>query len=342
MIQTVCPTCTLPYWDWSVNHARWQFDRLWSRVGGAKGEAIPNAPFSTWEINVPRTHVPVRWCRVGETTDIFGEPHLAFESSAYLNELISGDNDAVNGFADFSEVLEIAHGAVHVGVGGDMWDGNFSPGDPLFFLHHTFIDYVWSQWQAAGNGNEFDGEHRIPPRTASGQLFGPVSIDDVMAPVQWGRTVREVLENEPSSCVTYAGPGGSVSRVLKNTAERQVKKEEAKMRRDPAEISKAKAVAKEVVKREAAVKKAYDPVAYKGLCKDVIETKNSFYKSGQHIGYERSCLDTIYKKKQKLDSAANSILIEDVENPEVIVERPDAEVQTEGQQKLKVIAEEEM
>jgi hypothetical protein len=29
--------------------------------------------------------------------------------------------------------------------------GGFSPIDPLYFLHHTFIDKMWYDWQQAGN-----------------------------------------------------------------------------------------------------------------------------------------------------------------------------------------------
>lgn len=38
------------------------------------------------------------------------------------------------------------HNAVHLWVGGQMQTGS-SPNDPAFFLHHTNIDRLWSQWQ---------------------------------------------------------------------------------------------------------------------------------------------------------------------------------------------------
>ena len=52
----------------------------------------------------------------------------------------------------FQTLLE---GAVHAGtlnaVGGDM-AGSASPTDPLFWLHHAFIDKTWADWQASVNG----------------------------------------------------------------------------------------------------------------------------------------------------------------------------------------------
>ncbi|MCJ1423561.1 hypothetical protein MMC29_001445 [Sticta canariensis] len=39
------------------------------------------------------------------------------------------------------------HGAGHRSVGMDMIDFFSSPGDPIFFLHHTQIDRLWTLWQ---------------------------------------------------------------------------------------------------------------------------------------------------------------------------------------------------
>ncbi|ETS75571.1 hypothetical protein PFICI_12515 [Pestalotiopsis fici W106-1] len=41
------------------------------------------------------------------------------------------------------------HGGGHGGVGGVMLNVANSPGDPLFFLHHSFIDLLWWRWQSA-------------------------------------------------------------------------------------------------------------------------------------------------------------------------------------------------
>ncbi|PVD21335.1 hypothetical protein C0Q70_19508 [Pomacea canaliculata] len=39
--------------------------------------------------------------------------------------------------------LELHHGGVHVYIGGDMSILNTAANDPLFFMHHAFIDYLW-------------------------------------------------------------------------------------------------------------------------------------------------------------------------------------------------------
>jgi tyrosinase len=52
---------------------------------------------------------------------------------------------AVNDFTKFQLMLERLHDLVHNAVGGNM-NGNSSPSDPLFFLHHANIDRLWDQW----------------------------------------------------------------------------------------------------------------------------------------------------------------------------------------------------
>lgn len=84
-------------------------------------------------------------------------------------------------FAGFQTLLEGAvHGGTHVAVGGDM-AGAASPTDPLFWLHHAFIDKTWADWQASPNGND-------PPKP--NQLLKPVDMD---TGVPFGATLTSVL-----------------------------------------------------------------------------------------------------------------------------------------------------
>lgn len=50
--------------------------------------------------------------------------------------------------------LEYAQGGVQVFVGGDMLDIATAANDPVFYLHHAFVDFLWEQWRQqrqAGN-----------------------------------------------------------------------------------------------------------------------------------------------------------------------------------------------
>ncbi|KAH3823083.1 hypothetical protein DPMN_124881 [Dreissena polymorpha] len=43
--------------------------------------------------------------------------------------------------------LEVLHDGIHDWVGGDMGNGAQASYDPVFFMHHTFIDYIWEQFR---------------------------------------------------------------------------------------------------------------------------------------------------------------------------------------------------
>lgn len=43
--------------------------------------------------------------------------------------------------------LEYSHDYVHYFVNGDMEDRSTSSNDPIFFTHHSFIDFIWEMWR---------------------------------------------------------------------------------------------------------------------------------------------------------------------------------------------------
>lgn len=52
-----------------------------------------------------------------------------------------------------------------------MFNGVSSPGDPLFYLHHTWLDKMWADWQARDlpkrltemGGNNLQDEPNLNP-----------------------------------------------------------------------------------------------------------------------------------------------------------------------------------
>lgn len=71
-------------------------------------------------------------------------------------------------FTGFQTLLEGAiHAGTHNAVGGDI-AGAASPTDPLFWLHHAFIDKTWADWQASPSGKN-------PPKPS--QTLKPVNMD---------------------------------------------------------------------------------------------------------------------------------------------------------------------
>jgi len=77
-------------------------------------------------------------------------------------------------FIGFQTLLEGAiHANTHNAVGGDM-AGSASPTDPLFWLHHAFIDKTWADWQASPNGKNPPNPNETlkPANMQTGVPFG--------------------------------------------------------------------------------------------------------------------------------------------------------------------------
>jgi hypothetical protein len=118
-LMTINPLVTIPYWDWMTD----------------------------------RSALPAPLTDLGDIADwgitrggSFSGNSLA--TAAQLNALLAGMN-----FDAFPSTLEAApfHNRLHVLVGGTMVS-SASPADPLFWLHHAFIDKIWADWQVLHPG----------------------------------------------------------------------------------------------------------------------------------------------------------------------------------------------
>ncbi len=113
-LMAINPLVTIPYWDWVTDR-----NAIPAALSGA-------ADLADWGVS-----------RGGA----FNGNSLA--SVAQLNTLLAGSD-----FDVFQSTLEAApfHNRLHGLVGGTMVT-SASPADPLFWLHHAFIDKIWADWQ---------------------------------------------------------------------------------------------------------------------------------------------------------------------------------------------------
>ncbi|ROT42391.1 Di-copper centre-containing protein [Sodiomyces alkalinus F11] len=114
------------------------------------------------------------------------------------------------------------HGGGHAGIGGQMANPISSPGDPLFYLHHTWLDKIWWDWQKMDlparlfemSGQNLQGGNTTGDAPCGGEVIFPPRPDDVPEPVVEGdpgcattldhvlhmfgvvedRTIREVMD----------------------------------------------------------------------------------------------------------------------------------------------------
>lgn len=135
-LRKIDPTIIIPYWDWTVDRQ------------------IPARLSNAAEWGVTRAFGP---------NDML-TPELLY----HVNQAMSATN-----FQDFHERIWEPHGIVHTDVGGNgqFADINNSPLDVLFWLHHAFIDKLWSDWQQKNPGLNLSAPEPHHPNHAPLPIF---------------------------------------------------------------------------------------------------------------------------------------------------------------------------
>ncbi|RGP63201.1 amino acid transporter [Fusarium sporotrichioides] len=75
---------------------------------------------------------------------IFDDKQFSLGAQSAVDECMAKET-----FIDFWHCIERGpHSAGHGGVAGTMISVAVSPGDPIFWLHHTYLDKLFSDWQS--------------------------------------------------------------------------------------------------------------------------------------------------------------------------------------------------
>jgi tyrosinase len=216
-LRAIDASVTIPYWNWTEDTADPAASPVWSEdfMGGDGVEAdewrVSSGPFShangKWPVpdysgeglpgpGLKRSFGQQRVDTLPTSSDLdlaLGETF--YDTPPYSpGPFTTGFRNRLEGFVTRRGDSRVTttgsqlHNRVHVWVGGNMLLMT-SPDDPVFFLHHCFIDKVWADWQELQKTNNPDGvPHYAPPRD------GPPghNLDDDLRP--GAHTVREVLD----------------------------------------------------------------------------------------------------------------------------------------------------
>jgi tyrosinase-like protein len=81
---------------------------------------------------------------------------------------------AISTFTKYVEQINLPHGQVHNWCNGTMSNPMISPADPLFWMHHAFLDKLWSERQVTNPGQS-------PNVSGTDRILDPwfETIDDV-------------------------------------------------------------------------------------------------------------------------------------------------------------------
>ena len=124
----------LPYWDWTKD---WDtIPDLWEEIKSPIKDSDVLAPF--WETTLCQGKDKNYSQRIIET-----ERNKGLHFAGSIEDSLSQTDFA----GDFTNMLYQPHGAVHIELDCTMAPIRTTAFDPIFFLHHSFVDKVFADWQ---------------------------------------------------------------------------------------------------------------------------------------------------------------------------------------------------
>lgn len=184
-MQKINTFCILPYWDPTmdqglpnpVDSILWEPDFL----GNGDGTVI-SGPFAGWFLQpIDKRHTkPANGTTEGaaryESEPDPPLPHIRSKNRSHIDALSFSSDDSLlpltrnlsgagrlmtpddadyitsrTEFKQFSACLDLrleqTSRYVHEWVGGSMYDVHYSANDPVFFMFHCYIDYLWEEWR---------------------------------------------------------------------------------------------------------------------------------------------------------------------------------------------------
>ncbi|MFE0426200.1 tyrosinase family protein [Streptomyces sp. NPDC058953] len=201
-LQKIDPSVSIPYWDWTADNtptsSLWAPDFL-GGTGRALDQQVMDGPFAysggKWNITVGvDTGVFLKrdlgsWVpTLPPRSDVDAALALTTYDSAPFASGSAGFRSRLEG----SDGYRAMHNRVHTWVWGHM-EGATSPNDPVFWLHHSFVDKLWADW------------HALHPTSAeylpNGNTPDVIDLNDNMPP--WTNTTPQSLLDH-TQWYTYA------------------------------------------------------------------------------------------------------------------------------------------
>ena len=166
-LQTVDPSVTLPYFDSNLDHhlgddlatqtVTWTADF----AGNGNGR-VRTGPFADWSLPFPVNNRRFLYRNLTFAPEARTAPALMSDQA--LNTILNA-RQLRDICWNVDPSFETFHGATHNWVGGVMVNLPASPSDPMFFLHHSFIDCLFTWMRDNQRSRGFDVDFDYPNDT---------------------------------------------------------------------------------------------------------------------------------------------------------------------------------
>ncbi len=144
-LREIDPSVSLPYFDSNLDNNLEHQARnslIWTSefLGNGYGD-VTTGPFAGWTISTEVDGSTNLHRNLGEVREGRAPPRLMSDNSL---RVVNADSlESISWFVDPS--FETNHGSVHNFISGVMANLAVSPSDPVFFLHHAYIDCLWEE-----------------------------------------------------------------------------------------------------------------------------------------------------------------------------------------------------
>ncbi|RCN39897.1 shTK domain protein [Ancylostoma caninum] len=165
-IRQIDPSLYLPYWDSTMDgrlaHPADSVLFTDALAGGTDAQGYVNSgPYLTFRTLEGQPHIKRAVGKQGQTMKDSDIDWVMRQTQVDQVMAFSAPRQGCPFRTDYN-CLEYTHGNGHIFVGGDMFNTATSANDPLFYVHHCFIDYIWEQWRQQRQ-TRADRETLYPP-----------------------------------------------------------------------------------------------------------------------------------------------------------------------------------
>ncbi|KAB5518927.1 hypothetical protein GE09DRAFT_977947 [Coniochaeta sp. 2T2.1] len=202
---------TLPYWDETRDAGKFSASPVFDATTGFGGSGagtsscLVNGPFVNFTVNIgPGFTTQPRYVN-RKITDFLSTQ----TGTSYVNAALSKTT--------YAEVLDAIYSGPHLygHMALSMMNGDSitSPGDPLFIMHHGFVDKMWATWQSkdpSTRHKEIGGLNAQDPALGFSEFPGGQEEESKM----WGKPTAQMLAVTPDPQLGDGGKNMTLGHVL--------------------------------------------------------------------------------------------------------------------------------